>query len=86
VVEPVNRLDLSSDVVFLRLVKEVDDRRMLFVSAKNLSGFFLPCSASALQPHKCQIDQLVRLVHVLHVEDRDLPVISQIAESQAGVG
>jgi hypothetical protein len=42
VVQPVNRLDLPTNVVFLRLVEEVDYCGMLFVPSKHLFSLLLP--------------------------------------------
>jgi hypothetical protein len=44
--QPVDGLDLSANIVFLRLVEQVLYGRMLLVTSKDLLGLFLPASRS----------------------------------------
>jgi hypothetical protein len=44
--QPVDGLDFSTNIVFLRLVEQVLYGRMLLVTSKDLLGLFLPASRS----------------------------------------
>src|ERR1700761_6189424 len=52
VIQPVNRFDLSSNVVVLCLGEKVDDCRVLLIAAKYVFGLFLPAPVSSRVTNK----------------------------------
>jgi hypothetical protein len=82
--QAIDGLDLAANIVLLRCVVEVLDRGMLFVTAKDEFGFFLPIvkPLALLAPIQLlgKLYALIRLVHILDLQYAEVTVIPEIAK------
>ena len=80
VIQPIDGLELASDVVLLGLGEQVLNRRVFLVPTKDFLCFFLSGSVFSLVPwSKTQGASLVRRVHIVHGQNGKITIISRVA-------
>jgi len=68
--QPVNSLELSTDVEFLHIFPQLLDRWVFLITSKDLLG----------------LDILVRAVYIVDSQDSKVAVVTEIAECNASLG
>jgi len=81
VIEPVNGVNLPTDIIFPSGGEQIADSRVLLITAQDLLGLFLPISLSErVHSQHLTLNLLVRFVDVVNSNDGQVTVITEIAK------
>lgn len=79
-VQPVDSVDLPTNVVILRGIVEILDGWMVFISAKYLFGLLLPAGGQWYSADGLRKDLLVGLVDIVNGDYGKVSVITEISQ------